>query len=156
MRTRLYMSDDFDALYAIETVCFEPPLRFERAYLRQLTCAQNGATWVAEDDEGNAAGFAVVEWRHAGRDGRAGYIATIEVLPEQRRRGVGGELLLKVEESARAAGASLIWLHVDARNEAAHKLYDRHGYSEAGTAEDFYGPGCGARILMKALRRRAE
>ncbi len=156
MRYRLYESRDFEALYAIETVCFEPPLRFERAYLLQLTRVRNGATWVAEDDEGSPVGFAVVEWKSTRSGGVTAYIATIEVLPEQRRRGAGGELLRRVEDSAREAGASLIWLHVDIRNDAAQRLYDKHEYAEAGAVEDFYGPGSGARVLMKKLGEHAE
>ena len=153
MKYRLYKPDDFDALYAIETVCFEPPLRFERAYLRQLTRARNSATWVAEENDGKPVGFAVVEWRPA-RGGRvAGYIATIEVLPEHRRVGAGGALLGRVEVSAREAGADAIWLHVDARNEVARRLYEKHGYTEAGASENFYGPGQGARILVKDLAK---
>ena len=56
------------------------------------------------------------------------YIQTLEVLPERRGRGVGGELLRRIEGSARAAGAQSIWLHVDAENAAAIRLYERHGY----------------------------
>ena len=156
MRYRLYRPEDFEALHAIETACFEPPLRFERAYLQQLTKARNGATWVAESDAGNPVGFGVVEWKRARTGDMAGYVATIEVLPEQRGQGVGSELLMWMEEAARAAGASFLWLHVDARNEAAQRLYDRHGYAEAGAREDFYGPGRGARILVKDLRRPVE
>ena len=41
-----------------------------------------------------------------------------------RGRGIGGELLGRAEDSARAAGAHSIWLHVDAENSAAIRLYE--------------------------------
>ncbi len=152
MEFRLYRPEDFEALYGIEVACFAPPLRFERAYLEKLTRARSGATWVAVNDEGNPVGFAALEWKRQ-RDGAvAAYVVTIEVLPEQRRQGVGDALLRKAAGSAQAAGAETIWLHVEARNEAALRLYGRHGYVESGSAEDFYGPGRGARILVKTLR----
>ena len=36
MLYRLYQPGDFAALYAVEELCFEPPFRFSRAYMRQL------------------------------------------------------------------------------------------------------------------------
>ncbi len=154
MLYRLYKPEEFEALYAIEVECFTPPLRFERAYLEKLTRARSSATWVAVSDEGNPAGFAVVEWKRRRYDVVVAYLVTLEVVQEQRRQGVGGALLGKAEESAQAAGAEAIWLHVEARNEAALSLYRRHGYMEGGSAEDFYGPGRGARILVKLLGHR--
>jgi ribosomal-protein-alanine N-acetyltransferase len=149
MRYRPYRPSDFEALYAIERRCFQPPLRFKRTYLRQLTRARNGVTWVAERDTGTT-GFAIVEWARQ-RDRTVAYLPTIEVLPEQRRQGVGGALLRKAEESAQIEGAEAIWMHVDARNEAAQRLYASYGYVAVGAAEDFYGPGRRADILMKLL-----
>ena len=151
MRYRLNKPEDFEALWTIERQCFQPPLRFERAYLDQVTQARNSATWVAESDAGGLVGFSVVEWKRRREGGLAAYVVTIEVLQEHRRQGVGGELLRRMEESAQAAGAGWIWLHVDARNEAAQRLYRGHGYDERGAVEDFYGPGRGAQVLAKAL-----
>ena len=153
MRYRLYMPEDFDTLYAIERLCFQPPLRFSHGYLEKVTQARNGATWVAESDAGNLAGFAVLEWKREREDGVVAYVVTIDVLQEHRRQGVGSELLRRMEESAQASGAWCIWLHVDARNEAARKLYCKHGYDKAGAAKNFYGPGRVAEILLKVLAR---
>ena len=36
MTYRLYQRDDFDDIYAIEELCFQPPQRFSRRYLPQL------------------------------------------------------------------------------------------------------------------------
>ena len=59
---RLYRPEDFAALYAIEELCFQPPFRFGRGFMRSLIDDVHSATWIAEAD-GQLAGFAVVDWR---------------------------------------------------------------------------------------------
>jgi ribosomal protein S18 acetylase RimI-like enzyme len=146
---RLYIPGDFPALYAIEEVCFQPPYRFGRRYMRQLVESADGATWIAEED-GRLAGFAIVEWtRQPG--GTVAYIQTIEVAPERRGRGVGGQLLRRMEDSAREAGAQAIWLHVDAENAGAIRLYRTHGYLCEGREEHYYARGRAALIYAKPL-----
>ncbi len=149
MLYRLYNAEDFAALYAIEEVCFQPPFRFGRRYMRQLVNSSDAATWVAEKN-GRMAGFAIVEWTCAVNDTVA-YIQTIEVAPEQRGRGVGGELLRRIEGSAKAAGARTIWLHVDAENGDALRLYEAHGYQCVGKAENYYARGRAALLYSKVL-----
>jgi ribosomal protein S18 acetylase RimI-like enzyme len=147
---RLYKPEDFDQLYALEELCFEPPSRFSRHYMRQLVNRSNGATWIAEED-GQMAGFAIVEWaeRKSGvpsdrsssqgcKHGVTAYIQTIEVTPEARGQGVGRELLRRIEGSACAAGAGMIWLHVEAANAAATRLYEANGYRCEGRKENYY------------------
>lgn len=137
MRYRLYRPGDFAALYALEELCFQPPLRFPRAYMRQLVASPNAATWIAENGS-RMTGFAIIEWP-AEPAGRQAYIETLEVAPDQRGQGIGGELLRRIETSACAAGASAIWLHVDAENAPAIRLYEAHGYLRQGREENFYG-----------------
>jgi len=145
MLYRPYRPTDFAALYAIEEVCFLPPLRFGRRYMRHLVEAADAATWIAEEAD-RLAGFAIVEWAE-----RIAYIQTLEVLPEHRGRGIGGEMLRLTEESARTAGAELVWLHVDAENDGAIRLYERQGYRYESRAEDYYGRGRAALIYAKRL-----
>ena len=149
MLYRLYMPEDFAALYAIEEVCFQPPLRFSRAYMRQLIGQTNAVTWIAEDGA-RVCGFGLVEWTLEDTQ-LAAYIQTIEVIPEARGQGVGEELMRHMESSAHAAGARSIWLHVDVRNAAAIRLYERHGYQHSGRQEGYYGRGAAALIYNKAL-----
>jgi len=146
---RLYTPQDFAQLYAIEEICFQPPFRFGRRYMRQLVDSSNAATWIAEED-GRMAGFAIVEWRpEAG--GTIAYLQTIEVSPDRRGEGVGGELLRRGERSARAVGAEEIWLHVDAENAGAIHMYQRRGYGLRGREEEYYAVGGAALIYTKLL-----
>jgi ribosomal-protein-alanine N-acetyltransferase len=145
---RLYNPDDFPALYAIEEVCFRPPHQFSRGYMRNLIEQPNSATWIAEDD-GSVCGFAIVEWTRETE--MVAYIQTLEVVPERRGQGIGAELLRQLESSARAAGASLIWLHVDAENVAAIRTYQAHGFVCEGREEDYYGRNRAALIYAKSI-----
>lgn len=147
MLYRPYTPQDFDQLYALEERCFEPPSRFSRSYMRQLVNRSNGATWIAEED-GQMAGFAIVEWNQE-PDKVVAYIQTIEVADEQRGCGVGRELLLRIEGSARYAGAGMIWLHVETENTAAIRLYEAQGYRCEGRNENYYPLGRAAFIYAK-------
>jgi ribosomal-protein-alanine N-acetyltransferase len=146
---RRYTPKDFDQLYALEEACYQPPLRFGRGYMHQLVSSSDSATWVAEED-GRMAGFGLVEWAEE-TEGVIAYIQTLEVAPDKRGQGVGGELLRLIEGSARAAGAQLIWLHVDAENASAIRLYEAHGYLCEGEKANYYARSRDALIYAKKL-----
>ncbi len=143
------MPEDFAALYAIEEACFEPPFRFGRRTMKKLVDAPDSATWIADDDDAMA-GFAIVEWSQK-LHGVSAYIETLEVAPAFRRHGVAGALMQRVEASARAAGATVLWLHVAAENIAAIRLYESHGFVYEGSEEHFYAPDRGAHVYRKAI-----
>jgi ribosomal protein S18 acetylase RimI-like enzyme len=72
-----------------------------------------------------------------------------------RGRGVGRELLGRIESSARRAGAGLIWLHVEETNAAALRLYEAQGYRCEGRQENYYPQGRAALIYLKRLDAEA-
>lgn len=154
MHYRLYQPADFESLYAIEEACFQPPLRFSRGYMRRLVTSANAATWIAEVN-GCLAGFAIVEWS-ADECSTAAYIQTLEVAQEQRGQGIGTELLRRMESSAQQVGASLIWLHVDAENAGAIRLYEAHGYRLEGREENYYAQRRDALMYAKRLNENAN
>jgi ribosomal protein S18 acetylase RimI-like enzyme len=146
---RPYTPLDFDPLYALEELCFKPPHRFSRRYMRLLVSRMNAATWIAEED-GRLVGFAIVEWASQ-RNVITAYIQTIEVATDARSRGFGRELLSRIESSARDAGACLIWLHVEAANADAIRLYESQGYRRESREENYYPLGRAALIYGKRL-----
>lgn len=148
MLFRLFKPEDFEALYAVEKICFQPPLRFGRTFMRRIVEAANGATWIAEEG-GKMAGFAVVEWTR--ETDFFAYLQTIEVLPQHRKQGVASALLQRIESSSSTAGASSLWLHVDASNADAIRLYKRHGFAFQGKKDHYYGRDRGALIYRKLL-----
>jgi len=149
MHYRLFEPDDFDDLYAIEEICFQPPQRFSRLYMRELTRSPEAATWIAEE-QGSMKGFAIVEWTQQ-ISGVIAYIETIEVLPESRGKGIGAELMRRVEGSANAERAITIWLHVDAENATAIGLYESLGYHNTGRVDHYYARNRPAAIYAKSL-----
>jgi ribosomal protein S18 acetylase RimI-like enzyme len=149
MDFRLYRDDDFAQLYEIELACFEPPIRFSRQTMHAFVTDIHSATWIAEEN-GQMSGFAIVYWAKPPEQPLA-YIQTLEVAPAQRNRGVARELLRRVEESARAAGAHVIWLHVAETNTAAIRLYENHGYSRQGREPNYYAKNIPALLYAKAI-----
>ena len=149
MLYRLFQPADFDQLYEIEEVCFQPPLRFSRAFMRKLTSSPRHATWIAEE-EGRLAGFAMIDLK-ASTDPSAAYIQTLEVRPALRKQGVGSDLLRRLETSAAEAGARSISLHVDTENKGAIRLYEAHNYMRQGREEHYYARRRAALVYAKPL-----
>jgi [ribosomal protein S18]-alanine N-acetyltransferase len=150
---RLYQSGDFPSLYAVEELCFEPLFRFSRSTMRQLIESPDSATWIAEggaEPKIELIGFSIVEWL-AMQSESVAYIQTLEVHPAFRGRGVGAELLVRAEESARSAGAHIISLHVDIENAAAIRLYESRGYARQGREEHYYARHRAAFVYAKPL-----
>lgn len=153
--TRLFEDGDLRALFAVEEVCFAPPLRFSRSLMRSLAHDPNCRTWLGIVDNIRA-GFAILglseeSGESSEDDPSHAYIWTIEVLPAFRRLGVARQLLMRVEESAREAGCAAIELHVSQRNSEAVALYEGCGYARFGVAPEFYGWGEDAFRYRKAI-----
>jgi ribosomal protein S18 acetylase RimI-like enzyme len=149
MNYRVFREDDFTQLYAIELACFQPQFRFSRNTMRTLIADPSSATWVAEEQE-QLAGFAIVFWSQPPEQPLA-YIQTLEVALAHRNRGIAGKLLRLLEESAKSAGAHVIWLHVAETNAPAIRLYQAHGYSQQGREENYYTQGTAALLYAKPI-----
>jgi ribosomal protein S18 acetylase RimI-like enzyme len=72
---------------------------------------------------------------NASPDGDGWEIAYVGVVPEQRRRGYGRELVVKALVEAKAAGQPAVTLAVDDRNVPARELYARLGFEETESRE---------------------
>lgn len=75
-----------------------------------------------------------------------GWIATIGVLPEYRRRGMAVELLAACEE---LMGLPVVRLSVRRSNEGALRLYRREGYRMVDSWTGYYHDGEDALVLEK-------
>ncbi len=76
------------------------------------------------------------------------WIATIGVLPEYRRRGIGMMLLKACEERLHTPSVRLC---VRPSNLGAIQLYKTAGYQQAGIWEKYYQDGENALVMEKAL-----
>jgi ribosomal-protein-alanine N-acetyltransferase len=80
------------------------------------------------------------------------YIQTIAVAPRAQRRGVGTALLEELIDEARKRGVGHLDLEVRADNDAARRLYERHGFIEIAVRRNYYQPsGTDAVVMRKEL-----
>jgi ribosomal protein S18 acetylase RimI-like enzyme len=62
-------------------------------------------------------------------EGHAAILEELYVVPEQRGRGLGSDLLAAVEVEARRRGGEVVEIHVDGEDTDARRFYERYGYS---------------------------
>jgi ribosomal protein S18 acetylase RimI-like enzyme len=97
-------------------------------------------------------GFVGVDIRQSER---LAWIATIGVLPEYRRQGIGGALLEACEQELEAcekhARVSAIRLTVRTSNLTAIRLYEERGYRRVGAWPDYYQDKEDGVVMEKVL-----
>jgi [ribosomal protein S18]-alanine N-acetyltransferase len=96
--------------------------------------------------DGQMVGFIACDIRRAEN---VAWIATIGVLPELRRQGIGERLLLEAEARL---NVSAIRLSVRASNQAAIRLYLRLGYFQKTIWPRYYSDREDAVVMEKATR----
>jgi [ribosomal protein S18]-alanine N-acetyltransferase len=138
---------DLDAMHALDVVCFERPFRFTRGAMRRFAEAKKARVVIAEEDD-VLVGFVILHIEDAD-EGRAGYIITLDVAPELRRRGIASVLVSEVERQAHREGCAALVLHVFTGNEEAIRFYTSMGFVRSHRAEGFYGPGVDAWVYHK-------
>ncbi len=147
---RSYRLGDWQAMYALDLLCFEPVFRFSRGAMRGFAEAPGAVTVLAKADgsgaQGELAGFCIAQLKD-----RTGYIVTLDVAPAWRRRGLARQLMAEVESRLHSAGAVQMNLHVFTGNAEAIRFYESIGYVHVGMAENFYAPGLHALLYRKQL-----
>jgi ribosomal-protein-alanine N-acetyltransferase len=144
---REYRAGDWEAMYALDLICFEPPFRFSRRTMRGFAEARNAITLLA-DSGGVLVAFCVVQLEE-----RVGYVVTLDVAPQWRRKGLAARLMTEVEARAGALGAENMALHVFTGNAGAIHFYEKLGYGRVGIAEGFYGRDVDAFVYVKNVAR---
>src|ERR1035437_2143957 len=146
---REYRPGDWEAMYALDVVCFDLVFQFSRRAMRYFAEARRAVTVLAESD-GELVGFCIAEI-----DEEIGYVVTLDVAPAWRRKGLAQRLMAEVEAKAQAAGAVGMALHVFKGNVGAMQFYEGIGYGRVGMVEGFYGRGLDALAYRKRLEVRA-
>lgn len=83
------------------------------------------------DSSGEMVGVALLE----ASPGDVLGITYLGVVPSARGRGIGGQIVWHVLREASRDNFAVVELSVDARNEPALRLYDRHGFTETDRRE---------------------
>jgi len=125
-----------------------PSDRLGRRQVRHLLTRAHAEAWVAEVG-GRIVGDAVVLFR---RGFDAARLYSLVVAPEARGHGVGAALLDAAERGAARRGCVSVRLEVREDNDAALRLYARHGYASVGRVDLYYHDGADAVRMRKRLR----
>mgnify|MGYP002685288584 CR=1 FL=1 len=143
-------ADHLDALEQLERTCFSRP--WSRKMLAEELDNECAAFLVAEDAAtGEAVGYAGLL---VAAD--EGYITNVAVFPEQRRRGIAGQLLQVFLNFAEANRLAFLTLEVRASNAPAIALYRKHGFQTVGQRRNYYQKPDEDALLMTWFRREAE
>lgn len=135
---------DLNALRTLEQICFPQDAWPLWDLIGVLTFPN--VLRIKATVEGQMVGFVAADIR---RSENLAWIATIGVLPDFRRQGIGGALLVVVEERV---SVSSIRLSVRTSNLPALTLYNRLGYHRYGTWPRYYADGEDALVLEKNLK----
>ena len=121
-------ADHLESLERLERICFSRP--WSRKMLAEELENQCAAFLVAEDavtdDVLGYAGLLVAA--------DEGYITNVAVFPEQRRRGIAGQLLQVFLNFAEANHLAFLTLEVRPSNAAAIALYQGFGFQDLAAA----------------------
>ena len=125
-------ADHLEDLEKLERICFSRP--WSKKMLAEELENQCAAFLVAED---------ALPRRVAGYAGLMvmadeGYITNVAVFPEQRRRGIAGQLIEVFCDFARGNHLAFLTLEVRPSNAAAISLYEGFGFQEAGRRKNYY------------------
>ncbi|MEO6119752.1 MAG: GNAT family N-acetyltransferase [Terriglobales bacterium] len=142
---REYRPSDFNTLWELDQLCFEPGIAYPKAELRHFMKSPGAFTLVAEADS-KIVGF-ILAHAHP----QHGHIITIDVDQSQRRAGLGSRLLEAAEERLRSLKKTAVILEVAVDNQPAITFYKRQGYSVIKTIPHYYHTGLDALEMAKAL-----
>lgn len=164
-RIRPVQEADFETLWRMDQVCFDPQLAYSRAELDFYMRRPGAFTLVAESEgteagtngasAGKILGFIVAEARGRAKT-KTGHIITLDVVPETRRSGVGSALLDAAEEQLSRAGAGKVGLEAAVNNMAAIRFYKQKGYFVEKTVPGYYANGLDALVMGKEIGVRSS
>jgi ribosomal protein S18 acetylase RimI-like enzyme len=161
---RPYQPSDFDALLAMDQVCFPKTIAYRRREMKSYLHSEGSHCIVAEipgpeipgradaglEIRGTIAGFILTE-----RDDEVAHVITLDVLALYRRQSIGSLLLEAAEQEAASRGVTRMYLETATTNKAAIALWKKHGYCGTAMIENYYGRGQNAFEMQKRLERKS-
>jgi ribosomal-protein-alanine N-acetyltransferase len=114
-------------------------------------------TFIVAEENGNVVGYIMcrveVGLSNIGLPGlvKKGHVVSVAVMPEYRRKGVGGALVTKAMEGMRKYGAKQCYLEVRVTNEEAISLYKKLGLEVSRSIRGYYADGEDAYVMSKKL-----
>ena len=159
MQIRRAEPAEYDAIGAVTVAAYEPFLNdVESDYRKHLAGARRrdaeAELWVAELD-GRIVGTVTYcpvgsVWHELAHEGE-GEFRMLAVHPDAQGHGVGSALVETCEDRARAEGMRAMVLCSQASMAAAHRVYERHGYTRAPERDWEPVPGIDLVAFVKEL-----
>ena len=137
---RKMRKSDLKDIQEIEQRCFKNPWNMEQ-YEYELYDNPYSNLWVLEED-GRIIGYYDLWIMFENAD-----IANIAVDIPYQKKGYGRQLMNHLENQAVNKGCENIGLEVRVSNEAAIRLYERHGFSIINTRVNYYKDEDGYRMM---------
>lgn len=134
---------DLSKIVEIEILCFPDETAFPPGMFAYLI---RYAMTLAAFEDNRMAGFII-----GYASGDTGFIYTLDVHPDYRRKGVGSMLIRALEERLRSQGVERIRLEAAIKNPAALELYRKAGYHKKEMLRNYYGRGKNAVRMWKEL-----
>jgi ribosomal-protein-alanine N-acetyltransferase len=134
---------DLDRLCEIELRCFET----EAFTKQQIACllTDSSSVILVSRVKGEIVGF-IIGKTYIDEKPATGQILTIDVSPNQRRKGIGERLLQEIEKTFKDRGVKMCDLEARENNIVALSLYHKFGYKRVGRLENYYGNAHGIRL----------
>lgn len=132
---------DFRSILVLERICFQEDAWPWMDVLAALTFPQTVRFKAVQN--GRAVGFVIGDRRR-----KMGWVASIAVHPDTRRKGVGRELLIACEKALSSPRVRLV-LRVS--NWGAKALYDKSGYIEIDRWRRYYRDGEDGLVMEKVI-----
>lgn len=125
---------DAAAFAKLDQTCFPPETAFHINIFRYHLRDPNSINIAAVNSADEIAGFAVVKIYYSGETN----LVTLDVAPNYRRRGIGAQLLYRLEKELFEKKVELIALQVAVDNEPAIELYKKSNYLIDSIIEGYY------------------
>jgi len=144
---------NLEELFRIERECFTLEA-FSKEQIASLLRNPN-ATGLLVKVDGEVAGF-VIGLIENHEKAKVGHVYTIDVAVKYRRKGIGIRLLKEIENTFVKQGVETSYLEVRTDNQAARRLYQKQGYHEIESLDNFYSTGVHGLRLKKQLKQKRK
>jgi ribosomal-protein-alanine N-acetyltransferase len=138
---------DIEAVMAIETELFGDEAWSDAMFWSELAEHHTRTFLVEEDDAGVVCAYAGL-CAYAPHEA---YIQTIAVAPQSQRHGIGEKLLVTLLDEAQRRNCEHVDLEVRADNDAAMRLYERHGFARIAMRRNYYQPSGTDAVVMRRV-----
>ena len=125
MSIQEYTSSDYDKVIKLWISC--GLIKSDKQATRQQLSSflERGIFLVRKDKAGTISGTVMGGW-----DGWRGWIYKLAVAEEERREGIGTQLLNEIASRLHNSGATIVRAYIENENEASLALFDKLGYEK--------------------------